>query len=69
MGTCPGQGLLAQRIRCGRALLEITELPVEFVARRVGLSSATNLRRRFLLHSARRLAPTVEPFVPRVDPR
>jgi AraC family transcriptional activator FtrA len=39
--------LLAQRIARTRALLEETDLPVETIATRVGLSSATNLRRRF----------------------
>ncbi|NEE27521.1 helix-turn-helix domain-containing protein, partial [Streptomyces sp. SID7982] len=39
-----------QRIDAARSLLERTDLPVEAVAARVGLSSAVNLRRRF--HSA-----------------
>ena len=43
----PGQWLLAQRIARTRVLLEETELAVETIAVRVGLSSATNLRRRF----------------------
>jgi AraC family transcriptional activator FtrA len=47
LGTAPGQWLLAQRIARTCALLEETELPVETIADRVGLSSATNLRRRF----------------------
>jgi AraC family transcriptional activator FtrA len=46
-GTSPGQWLLAQRLAAARTLLEETDLPVEAVAARVGLSSATNLRRRF----------------------
>ncbi|MFK0290173.1 GlxA family transcriptional regulator [Streptomyces sp. NPDC090442] len=48
LGASPGQWLLAQRIAASRELLESTDLPLEAVARRVGLSSATNLRRRFL---------------------
>ncbi|NIK62355.1 helix-turn-helix domain-containing protein [Kribbella shirazensis] len=47
LGVAPGQWLLAQRIARTRALLEETDLPVETIATRVGLSSATNLRRRF----------------------
>jgi AraC family transcriptional activator FtrA len=39
--------LLAQRIARTRVLLEETDLPVETIATRTGLSSATNLRRRF----------------------
>ncbi|KUL51375.1 AraC family transcriptional regulator [Streptomyces sp. NRRL F-4489] len=48
LGESPGQWLLAQRIAAARELLETTDLPLEAIARRVGLSSATNLRRRFL---------------------
>lgn len=47
VGTSPGQWLLQQRLDAARSLLERTELPVETVAVRVGLSSAVNLRRRF----------------------
>ncbi|WP_328532600.1 helix-turn-helix domain-containing protein [Micromonospora zamorensis] len=47
LGISPGQWLLQQRIAAARALLEETELPVETIATRVGLSTATNLRRRF----------------------
>ncbi|MFF9482289.1 helix-turn-helix domain-containing protein [Streptomyces sp. NPDC014733] len=47
VGISPGQWLLAQRISAARTLLEETDLPVEAVAVRVGLSSAANLRRRF----------------------
>jgi AraC family transcriptional activator FtrA len=46
-GVSPGQWLLTQRITAARILLEETSLPVEAVASRVGLSSATNLRRHF----------------------
>ncbi|TDD88895.1 helix-turn-helix domain-containing protein [Actinomadura darangshiensis] len=48
LGTSPGQWLLAQRITAARDLLETTDLPLDAIARHVGLSSATNLRRRFL---------------------
>ncbi|GAA2267978.1 helix-turn-helix domain-containing protein [Glycomyces scopariae] len=47
LGTSPGQWLLSQRISAAQALLEDTDLPVEGIAARVGLSSALNLRRRF----------------------
>ncbi len=47
LGTAPGQWLLAQRIAKARALLEETDLPIDTIATRTGLSSATNLRRRF----------------------
>jgi AraC family transcriptional activator FtrA len=47
LGTSPGQWLLAQRISAAQALLEDTDLPIEAIAGRVGLSSALNLRRRF----------------------
>ena len=47
VGMAPGQWLLAQRIARTRVLLEETDLSVEAIAVRVGLSSATNLRRRF----------------------
>ncbi|MFB4303364.1 GlxA family transcriptional regulator [Actinomadura sp. NTSP31] len=48
LGTSPGQWLLSQRIAAAQNLLESTDLPLDAIARRVGLSSATNLRRRFL---------------------
>ncbi|MEV6147891.1 helix-turn-helix domain-containing protein [Streptomyces sp. NPDC051992] len=48
LGTSPGQWLLARRIATARDLLESSDLPLDAVARRVGLSSVTNLRRRFL---------------------
>ena len=47
LGTSPGQWLLGRRINAARALLEQTDLSVDAVAARVGLASATNLRRRF----------------------
>lgn len=50
VGTSPGRWLLDQRLAAARTLLEETELPVESVAVRVGLSSATNLRRHFHRH-------------------
>ncbi|MET7463683.1 helix-turn-helix domain-containing protein [Nonomuraea sp. NPDC005501] len=53
LGVSPGRWLLDQRIAAARVLLEETDLPVETIAGRVGLSSATNLRRRFrsLVHT------------------
>ncbi|MES9543367.1 helix-turn-helix domain-containing protein [Actinomadura sp. NPDC000600] len=48
LGTSPGQWLLAQRIAAAQDLLESSDLPLDAIARRTGLSSATNLRRRFL---------------------
>lgn len=56
LGTTPGQWLLTQRISRTRQLLETTDLPVETIARQVGLSSAVNLRRRF--HTALRTTPS-----------
>jgi AraC family transcriptional activator FtrA len=47
LGTSPGAWLLSRRVTAARVLLEQTDLPVEAVAARVGLSSAVNLRRRF----------------------
>jgi AraC family transcriptional activator FtrA len=47
LGISPGQWLLNQRLDAARSLLEETNLPVEAIASRVGLSSAVNLRRRF----------------------
>ncbi len=47
LGTSPGAWLLARRLTAARALLEETQLPVDAIAARVGLSSAVNLRRRF----------------------
>ncbi|MDT0455373.1 helix-turn-helix domain-containing protein [Streptomyces sp. DSM 41527] len=47
LGTSPGQWLLDRRLAAARALLEESDLPVEAVALRVGLSSAVNFRRRF----------------------
>ncbi|GAA4258828.1 GlxA family transcriptional regulator [Dactylosporangium darangshiense] len=47
LGTSPGRWLLDRRIAWTRAMLEETDLPVETIATRVGLSSAVNLRRHF----------------------
>ena len=55
LGTSPGQWLLGRRINAARALLEQTDLSVDAIALRVGLASATNLRRRF--HRALRTTP------------
>ncbi|WP_329119451.1 GlxA family transcriptional regulator [Streptomyces sp. NBC_01465] len=50
LGVSPGQWLLRQRLDAARVLLEQTDLPVEAIATRVGLTSAVNLRRRFRAH-------------------
>ncbi|MCG5433345.1 DJ-1/PfpI family protein [Mycobacterium sp. MYCO198283] len=55
LGVSPGQWLLAQRVARAQILLETTDLPVDVIARRVGLVSATNLRRRF--HAATQTTP------------
>jgi AraC family transcriptional activator FtrA len=55
IGISPGQWLLNRRLTTTRALLEETDLPIETIAKRVGLSSAVNLRRRF--HNALRTTP------------
>ncbi|MFI0417208.1 GlxA family transcriptional regulator [Spongiactinospora sp. 9N601] len=47
LGVPPARWLLERRLAATRALLEESDLPVETIARRVGLSSAVNLRRRF----------------------
>ncbi|MFQ6327518.1 GlxA family transcriptional regulator [Nocardia sp. CWNU-33] len=47
LGTSPGAWLLSRRVAEARTLLEETDLPVESIAARVGLTSAVNLRRRF----------------------
>jgi AraC-like DNA-binding protein len=47
LDVSPGRWLLNQRIAAAQALLEETDLPIEAVADKAGLSSATNLRRRF----------------------
>ncbi|MGP3990160.1 GlxA family transcriptional regulator [Streptomyces sp. 3N207] len=47
LGTSPGAWLLSRRVAAARTLLEETDLPVEAIATRVGLTSAVNLRRRF----------------------
>ncbi|MCP2262547.1 AraC family transcriptional regulator, transcriptional activator FtrA [Streptoalloteichus tenebrarius] len=47
VGMSPGAWLLSRRVARARTLLEETDLPVEVIAERVGLSSAVNLRRRF----------------------
>ncbi|GGS69371.1 GlxA family transcriptional regulator [Nonomuraea spiralis] len=55
LGISPGRWLLDRRMAGARALLEETDLPVETVAQRVGLSSAVNLRRHF--HNALNTTP------------
>jgi transcriptional regulator GlxA family with amidase domain len=46
-GTTPHQWLLRQRVMLAQRLLEMTDLPVEAVASRAGLGTATNLRQHF----------------------
>ncbi|MFI0405746.1 GlxA family transcriptional regulator [Actinomadura sp. 3N508] len=55
LGVPPARWLLERRLAATRALLEDTDLPVETIATRVGLSSAVNLRRRF--HAALHTTP------------
>ncbi|WP_219471838.1 helix-turn-helix domain-containing protein [Nonomuraea rhizosphaerae] len=55
LGVSPGRWLLQRRVTAARALLEETDLPVETIAARVGLSTAANLRRRF--HAVLRTTP------------
>jgi AraC family transcriptional regulator, transcriptional activator FtrA len=55
LGVPPARWLLERRLAATRAMLEETDLPVETIATRVGLSSAVNLRRRF--HTALRTTP------------
>ncbi|MEX2324378.1 MAG: helix-turn-helix domain-containing protein [Nitriliruptoraceae bacterium] len=46
-GTTPMRWLTHQRVTRAQQLLETTDLPVEAIARRVGLGTATNLRTHF----------------------
>lgn len=66
LGVSPGRWLLGRRIDAARELLETTELTIDAIATRVGLSSATNLRRRF--HDAVGTAPISLPPSLRSDP-
>ncbi len=71
LGVSPGKWLLSRRIDAARELLETTELTIDAIATRVGLSSATNLRRRF--HHAVGTAPaayrrTFQVIPPQDDP-
>lgn len=47
LGTTPGRWLATERLRLAQSLLETTDLPVETIARHLGLNSATALRRQF----------------------
>ncbi|MGI8881437.1 MAG: GlxA family transcriptional regulator [Jatrophihabitans sp.] len=47
LGVSPGKWILQRRLELARGLLETSELTIEAIATRSGLSSATNLRRRF----------------------
>ncbi len=46
-GTTPLQWLLRQRVLLAQRLLETTELPVDLIATRCGMGTATNLRQHF----------------------
>lgn len=46
-GTTPHQWLLSQRVLLAQRLLEATDEPVEWVARRCGFASAAGLRQHF----------------------
>ena len=46
-GTTPHQWLLRQRVLLAQRLLETTDLPIDQVAARCGMGSATNLRQHF----------------------
>lgn len=48
LGVSPGRWLLQRRVDEARVLLEQTDLTIESIADRVGLSDAANLRRRFV---------------------
>lgn len=45
--TSPQRWLQRERLDAARALLEVTDAPVDSIARRVGLGTATNLRQHF----------------------
>ena len=49
-GTSPAAWLITQRVAMARDLLETTALPMEHVAGKAGLGSATNLRLHFAAH-------------------
>jgi len=46
-GTTPYQWLLRERVQLAQRLLETTDLPVDIVAERCGLGTASNLRQHF----------------------
>ncbi len=46
-GTTPLRWLAYQRVARAQELLEVTDLPIEAIAQRVGLGTATNLRQQF----------------------
>jgi transcriptional regulator GlxA family with amidase domain len=55
-GLSPGAWLVQQRVRRAQELLETTELPVDQVARRVGMGTATSLRQH--LRASAGLSPS-----------
>lgn len=46
-GTSPHQWLTKQRVLAAQRMLETTDLPLDLIAARVGLASATLLRHHF----------------------
>jgi transcriptional regulator GlxA family with amidase domain len=46
-GTTPYQWILRERVRLAQRLLETSDLPVDAVAARSGLRTASNLRKHF----------------------
>lgn len=70
LGTTPGRWLATERLRQAQSLLETTDLPVETVARRLGLTSATALRRQFrreLATTPSRHRLSSRPHLPQVE--
>lgn len=45
--TTPGRWIQRERLAIAQELLEVTDMPIEAIARRVGLGTATNLRQHF----------------------
>jgi transcriptional regulator GlxA family with amidase domain len=56
VGMSPSRWLTQQRIELARRLLETTDLPIDQVAARVGIGSASSLRLH--LHGALGIAPS-----------
>jgi transcriptional regulator GlxA family with amidase domain len=47
VGVTPHQWVLRQRVKYAQRLFETSELPIDVVATRSGLGSATNMRNQF----------------------